>query len=404
MPRVSSEFIRLSCLYAAIFIVNGIQLPYWPVWLESRGMGPEEIGILSGALYWAKAVTNPTIGTIIDTRRNHLMMMRLLGVSSLLISLFYLGVDGFWALLVIGLLGGSLFSGITPVAEVISMDHASKGRLDYARVRLWGSISFMAIAYILGEVLKGSFLGFVPEPEIILWFFLGGLLITVASTWFAPHFEQTSLPQNAVQPQHREPWSGLLKDRNFLIFLVFSAAIQGSHAVYYAFGTLNWKSQGLGEDVIGMFWAIGVLAEIILFAFSARLFSKANPSVMMIAAAVAGLIRWPLMIVTTNIFAVALLQTLHAFTFGAAHLAAMHYITANTHPGLVARAQTVYSAVAIGLGSGLLMIVAGHLYKDFAGWAYLAMAGLAGVALVSSLELYRSSSLRRPTEAVNEAT
>ena len=154
-------------------------------------MGPIEIGILSGALYWAKAVTNPTIGTVVDTHRNHLTMICLLGVSSLLISLFYMGVDGFWALLIIGLLGGSLFSGITPVAEVISMDHASKGRLDYARVRLWGSISFMAM-YVFGEVLKGDVLGFKPDPEIILWSFLGGLLITVASTYFAPHFEQTS--------------------------------------------------------------------------------------------------------------------------------------------------------------------------------------------------------------------
>ena len=104
-------------------------------------------------------------------------------------------------------------------------------------------------------------------------------------------------------------------------------------------------------------------------------------------------------------FCCTCLQTLHAFTFGAAHLAAMHYITANTHPGLVARAQTVYSAVAVGLGSGLLMIVAGYLYKNFAGWSYLAMAGLAGIALIASVELYRSSLPRRsPQRAVNEAT
>lgn len=376
MPRISPEFIRLSCLYGAIFVVNGIQLPFWPIWLESRGMGPLEIGILSGALYWAKAVTNPTIGTIIDARGNRVGMMRFLAVASLVISLLYLGVDGFWGLLVIGILGGSLFSGITPVAETISMDHAMRGKIDYGRVRLWGSLSFMASAYVVGKVLD-----YTPNNEVILWMFLGGLGITVASTWFSPDSPHTD--SNAK----REAWSSLLGDRNFLVFLVFAACAQGSHAVYYAFGSLHWVSQGVESGVIGTLWAVGVLAEIILFAFSAHFMRRVDPTILMVSAGVAGIIRWPLMAMTASLPVLVLLQILHAFTFGAAHLAAMHYITANTRPGLIARAQTIYSAVAVGLGSGLLMIVAGHLYESFSGWAYLAMAGLSALALVSAATL-----------------
>ncbi|NKD54158.1 MULTISPECIES: 3-phenylpropionate MFS transporter [unclassified Haematospirillum] len=373
MSRISPEFIRLACLYGAIFIVNGIQLPFWPVWLESRGMGPWEIGILSGALYWAKAVTNPTIGTIIDTRGNRIGMMRFLAATSLIISLFYLGFDGFWGLLIIGILGGSLFSGITPVAETISMGHATRGKIDYGRVRLWGSISFMVAAYLVGKILD-----YTPNNEIILWLFLGGLGITLAATWFSP--DSPSTDSNT----EREPWSGLLRDRRFLVFLVFAACAQGSHAVYYAFGTLHWTSQGVESGVIGGLWAVGVLAEIVLFAASARFVRRMDPAILMVSAGIAGVIRWPLMAFTTALPVLVLLQVLHAFTFGAAHLAAMHYITANTRSGLIARAQTVYSAVAVGLGSGILMIVAGRLYELLEGWAYLAMAGLSAFALVSA--------------------
>jgi MFS transporter, PPP family, 3-phenylpropionic acid transporter len=30
--------LRLSLFYAAYFLVIGIQLPFWPLWLESRGL------------------------------------------------------------------------------------------------------------------------------------------------------------------------------------------------------------------------------------------------------------------------------------------------------------------------------------------------------------------------------
>src|SRR6516162_1247481 len=35
---VSCPVARLSAFYATIFLVTGIRLPFWPVWLVSRGL------------------------------------------------------------------------------------------------------------------------------------------------------------------------------------------------------------------------------------------------------------------------------------------------------------------------------------------------------------------------------
>lgn len=44
---------RLSAFYAAIFLVAGIQLPFWPVWLAARGLTAREIGIALAAAFAA---------------------------------------------------------------------------------------------------------------------------------------------------------------------------------------------------------------------------------------------------------------------------------------------------------------------------------------------------------------
>src|ERR1700757_3497561 len=59
---VSCPVARLSAFYATIFLVTGIQLPYWPVWLVSRGFGAREIGLLLAAGIWVKVLVTPASG------------------------------------------------------------------------------------------------------------------------------------------------------------------------------------------------------------------------------------------------------------------------------------------------------------------------------------------------------
>jgi PPP family 3-phenylpropionic acid transporter len=58
---------RLSAFYAAVFLVAGIQLPFWPVWLPSRGLTATGIGMLLAAAIWAKVLATPAIGAVADS-------------------------------------------------------------------------------------------------------------------------------------------------------------------------------------------------------------------------------------------------------------------------------------------------------------------------------------------------
>ena len=45
----------------------------------------------------------------------------------------------------------------------------------------------------------------------------------------------------------------------------------------YGFGSLRWLQAGYSEDAIGVLWAIGVVAEVILFAFGGVLVQRLGP-------------------------------------------------------------------------------------------------------------------------------
>ncbi len=86
----------------------------------------------------------------------------------------------------------------------------------------------------------------------------------------------------------------------------------------------------------------------------------------------------------------AAVQILHAFTFGAAHLGAIHLIARHVAPALSASAQSLYSATVMGLGLSLAILAAGPLYHYSAAAAFLAMAALSASAVAAAYPLIRA--------------
>jgi PPP family 3-phenylpropionic acid transporter len=103
----------------------------------------------------------------------------------------------------------------------------------------------------------------------------------------------------------------------------------------------------------------------------------------------AGILRWSLMGMASSLPSVAALQILHALTFGASHLGAMHFLSRTVPLSAAATAQSLYAAVSSGLGSGLVMVVAGTLYAAYDEGAYLFMALLSAAGLLGAIGLRR---------------
>ena len=236
---------------------------------------------------------------------------------------------------------------------------------------------FIATAVLSGWILVDS------SEDVLFALILGGLVATAASVFLLPD-------QKAPKAEGVAPVGAVLANRRFRLFLVSAALIQGSHGVFYAFSTIHWRSVGYSEDLIGLLWAEGVVAEILLFAVGTALIKRIGPVRLLALAGAAAALRWTVTGVTDALPALIAVQALHAFSFGAAHLGAIHFITGTVAPSLSATAQSVYSAAVMGLGMGLSIFAAGYLYEGFGAGAFLAMAVLGGAGSMFALRLLRT--------------
>jgi len=372
--------LRLSLFYAAIFVFLGIYAPFWPVWLQSRGLEAEEIALLLALFLLGKTVFAPLFTMLADRLGERRKLLIAASAASLAAFSLFAWVDGFWGLALTILLFSACWTGMMPLGDSLSMQAAQENGIDYGRVRLWGSLSFIAAAWGGGLVI-----GWTGE-NFVFQVILCAIVFVFAITWLLPSTKPPAAVGDGFTPKKVLALPGMA------FFFISAALIQASHAVYYSFSTIHWRGAGHGDGLIGALWAEGVLAEVILFAFANRFLGRINPLHLLILAGIAGLVRWTVLATTTELYVLVAVQALHAFTFGATHLAAMEFITRNVRPSLSGTAQGLYSASAFGLGTGLATLAAGPLYDAWQSSAFLAATALSGLGALAAFVAFRRKS------------
>ena len=376
---------RLGAFYAASFLVVGIQLPFWPVWLAARGLDPQQIAFVFAAAIWAQVIATPVLGALADRLGRRRAVMVTLAATAVIGYAALWPAAGFWPLLALNLVAGVAQSALMPLGDSITLAAVRSERLDYGRVRVWGSISFVLAAVASGWVLALAWPAALAGNEVLLLVLFASAVLFLACI---------GIPATDPLSRGRSRWvalAGLVGDRRFWLFVVSAAALQASHQLYYGFGTLYWRQLGFSDPVIGALWAEGVVAEIALFCFSAPLVARLGPFGLMVIGGVAGIVRWSLIGLVPGLGAAAALQLLHAGTFGASHLGAMHFMARSVPPHASASAQSLYAALSAGLGSGLVMLAAGWLYSTYGGHAYPFMALLSAAGLFGIWQLRRAA-------------
>src|SRR5207244_9218811 len=125
----------------------------------------------------------------------------------------------------------------------------------------------------------------------VLFLVLAAALLRVAATLAMP----ISARSVSAVPPRAAALGRLAADRRFWLFVASAAALQSSHQLYYGFGTLYWRELGFSDTVIGGLWAEGVVAEIVLFWYSAPFVARFGPLGLMTLGGAAGILRWSLM-------------------------------------------------------------------------------------------------------------
>jgi PPP family 3-phenylpropionic acid transporter len=357
---------RLALLYAAFFLAAGWQLPLFPVWLSARGLDPAAIGIVLAASQAVRVIATPA-GTRLADR--HGALHRAIAVAAVagVAAVALVGsVSGFFLILGAVVALSLVSAPILPLTDAYGLKGLAQRGRAYGPVRLWGSVAFIA-ANVTGGLLLN-----VLAPGNLIWLIVAGYgAVAVAAMLLVPMPRDETPSQTASTSGH-----GHLRQPAFLAIAAAGSLIQASHAVYYGFSTLDWSAKGFDGITIGVLWALGVVAEIVLFAFAGRLPRAIGPVTLIVIGAAGGILRWSAMMFDPPAALLFPLQLLHALSFGATHLGTMAFLSRAAPDQSRAAAQGDI-ATANSLMMAAASALAGFLYGMGGGLAYAAMAALA---------------------------
>jgi PPP family 3-phenylpropionic acid transporter len=354
---------------------------FMPLWFSDRGLSATAIGQILGLASLFRVLSGPGWGTMADRVGRRRPVMTAAALVAMTMSLSYIPLRDFIPILIVAAFQGVAASALGPLADSLALALMREGKLEYGPVRAAGSVSYMVMTAATGQAL--AFLGATLVPWLQA---LGYGLAAI----FARLLPEAATPPAA--PRILGGWE-LFRLKPFRLTVACTALIQGSHAAYYGFAAIYWRSQGIGDDMIGLLFAEGIIAEIALFLRGRRLVERLGPAGLTACAAAASVVRWTGTALAPPLPVLALLQLLHAATFAMQHLAAMMLLSRTVPPERAATAQALHSALGQGVPNGLMMLLTGLLYAHFGGYAFLAMA------LCSSLALGLVAPLRRIARA-----
>ncbi len=341
---LKSVALSLGLFYLFYFAMVGVYIIFMPKVLKDIGYSVTEIG----AIYTSAPLMRFILPFIFKKwikLTNNIFYISLLATFVITL-IFFITINSFWLFLLLNLMYGGAMGAALPFVETIAIEQVGKER--YGKIRLWGSIGFSLVAFVLGNILDGYLLALISLSLMSLLTLVTGVLVST--------FEKSSILEDNFED-----------NREFSLFKywAFWASIflfQFSFGGFYNFFTIYETQNGMGLDTVSYLWIFGVLCEIVMLIFQGGLLSRFNLLNLLMISTLSGVVRWILVaFFPKSIVVIGLSQATHALSFALYYTAAISYVyILYTQKKL---AQQFFLGISFGLGGAVGAIVSGYIYS-----------------------------------------
>ncbi len=353
MAQSKVPYWRLSGFYFFYFASLGVLIPYWSLYLKSLGYNSLTIGSLIAILPATKLIAPYICGWLADHTRRSMLIIRVTSVLAVLSFLLVFVSQQFWWLIFAMLLFSFFWNATLPQFEAMTLNHLGDDTHHYSMVRLWGSLGFIVLVVLIGNLLE------VYEADIIPLVVLLTFVVIALSSFIVP--EKLNIPH----ADHSPIWH-VIKQPKVLAFIAVCFLMLCSHGPYYTFYTIYLEEQGYSSYMIGVLWAVGVIAEVVIFLLMHRLLPFFGARKLLIATLLLTTLRWLIIgFFVTDLSMLFLAQLIHAFSFGVFHavgISLVHEYFTGSHQG---RGQALYSSVSFGAGVAVGSLVSGLVWDQW---------------------------------------
>jgi len=342
---------RLSGFYLFYFATLGILVPYWGIYLQWEGFSARQIGELTAILLATRIIAPNVWGWIADHRGQRMRIVRLASLLSIVAFSAIFISQTYYSIAVVLMVFSFFWNASLPQFEVTTLQHLGEHSHHYSKIRVWGSIGFICVVVLLGWLLDRYDAGIVPYA----------LLISISGIWLI----SLTVPESASRhlSLNHIPIRQVLKQPAVLAFLAICFLMLVSHGPYYTFYSIYLEQHGYSRTLIGQLWALGVVAELMVFLVMHRWLPRFGIRKVLLGSLLLAAFRWLLIaLYADQIFMLIAAQSLHAASYGAYHAASIAWVHQHFTGRNQGRGQALYSSMSFGAGGAVGSLLSGYLW------------------------------------------
>jgi PPP family 3-phenylpropionic acid transporter len=369
-------YLNLSAFYFFYFAYLGAFAPFFALYLNHIGMNAVEIGMLMALPQLTRMLAPHLWGWLADHSGRRMQVVRWSGLAGTLVFMGVFAGESFALLCVVLFVMMFFWSAALPLVEATTLSHLGDETTRYGRIRVWGSVGFIAAVVAVGYLLDFF------SPRAVLWVIAGLMACMLLLSCVVKEAPVTPHPDD-----DRTVWH-VVRQPAVIAIVAGSALMAMAHGPYYTFYTIHLVDHGYSKSLAGWLWALGVICEIGIFVWMSHLYRAFTLRQILVASTLLAALRFVVIgWGADNVWLLLAAQTLHAASFGSFHAAAIgivHKLFRGRHQ---ARGQAIYGSLAYGLGGAVGGLASGYAWGGLGAGPTFTLA--AGCALLAAAVLWK---------------
>ena len=380
--NLNRDKLAIGTQYFIYFGVLGVYLPFFNLYCYRIGFSGWQIGTLSAVRSVVMVLLPLLWGLLADKLNLRKPIYIFCNIVSTAVWAAFLFTADFNPMLLIMICYAVFHAPIISFLEAFTMDVLQGEKKTYGHLRVWGSVSFIAVVLILGKVIESV------SIEIVIGLIMAGSVMLVLISPSVPRLE--TRPTQALLSRD----SARFLSSKAVLFLSCAFLMLVSHGAYYGFFSIHLETLGYSSAFIGVTWALASGAEILVMVRSDRIFSRLSLERVLVVSFVVAAIRWSVLYFAESAFLIILTQILHAVTYGCFHMASILYIDRLAPEASKTFGQAVNNALTYGLGLMVGFFINGYLYERLGSHPLFLIS--AGIAAAAALLFWGAHIIMRP--------
>jgi PPP family 3-phenylpropionic acid transporter len=386
--RLGSPELRASLYQFTVYLPGAVSSVFLGIWLSQHGLPADQIGLINSIPMLCLLLLNVLVGRLADRAKDWRSVILIISLLGGLAPLGLFAVSEFWGILLVWCMCTMTNGLIPPLVDAATVRMTRRNGSDFGTVRAWATIGYVVGAGGIGILL--TFWG--PQAFALLYVLMS--VLRAGAAFLLPRFRA---PETKVTLAQAAPTARLRDSLQvwFVLPLIAFALVNSSNSLIGGFAGLIWHQNGVPDYYIGPLLAVAATAEAIMMFAWRRFGGRITARNMILAACVAGLVRFTIMAFNPPVQVLFVIQTLHAFSFGLGYFGVVHFIANWTSESNAAEAQSFANTLQQG-ASMLALVVFGALMVHVGSYAFFYSTIASIVAIVCVLASLR---IRPPKDA-----